>query len=523
MKIASLGKAILALAIVAVFLLWILGRNTATAQETVHDALLPKIEVLSDIHGKLGKSFRQPEKPTLVKFWASWCPLCLAELAPTEQWVTDPDLSAVNIITIASPDFLGEQNHADFVAWYSALDYPNLPVLLDDGGNLASSLGLGVYPSWVLLDSQGQVLRTIKGGLNKAQVLALIDNPQADIRQIQTHFYYPNTSGKASVMNKKTIYLAGGCFWGLEAYFERVPGVIDAVSGYANGKTANPSYEDVVYRNTGHAETVRVDYDADRLPLARLLRYYLRVIDPTSLNQQGNDRGTQYRTGVYYTDPSEAPIIQAALDSVAQKYHRPIVVENQALQGFYEAEDYHQDYLTKNPQGYCHIDVGLAQKPLEDEAPSTVQIDASRYHKPDVASLREKLDKQSFAVTQNAATERAFSHDYDQLFADGIYVDITTGEPLFSSKDKYQSHCGWPSFTQPIDAKVVRELPDNSYNMNRTEVRSRVGDAHLGHVFPDGPVDKGGLRYCINGAALQFIPLEAMKDAGYGDLIHSVK
>lgn len=508
-----------------IFSLWVYRQNIAVAQETHHNSLVKKINLLSDIHGNSGTKFRQPEKPTLIKFWASWCPLCLAELEPTAQWTQDGDLSSINIISIASPDYLGEKNQADFTRWYAALDYANLPVLLDNGGTLAESLGIGVYPSWVLIDTQGKVQRTIRGSLNKTQIKALIDNPQADISHKIQDFYRPKTSGKASVMNKKTIYLAGGCFWGLEAYFERIPGVIDAVSGYANGKTASPSYEDVIYRQTGHAETVRVDYDADILPLKDVLRYYLRVIDPTSLNKQGNDRGTQYRTGVYYTDPAEKPIIQAALDTVAKQYRQAIVVENKPLEGFYEAEEYHQDYLTKNPQGYCHIDVSLAKKPLDDESEKTSEltIDASLYHKSDESTLRQQLDKQSYAITQESATERAYSHNYHSLFAEGIYVDITTGEPLFSSKDKYESHCGWPSFTQPIEPNVVREYADNSHNMHRVEVRSRVGDAHLGHVFTDGPADKGGLRYCINGAALQFIPLEEMTSAGYGHLIQWLK
>ena len=332
-------------------------------------------------------------------------------------------------------------------------------------------------------------------------------------------------------MNSKTIYLAGGCFWGLEAYFERVPGVLDAVSGYANGKTANPSYEDVSHRGTGHAETVKVTYDPERISLADLLRYYFRVVNPTSLNQQGNDRGVQYRSGVYYTDPAERATIAAAFAEEQKKHTKPLVVENEPLAGFYEAEEYHQDYLAKNPNGYCHIDIRKADIPLEKpaampaktDANGEPEIDASKYHKPDAATLKKNLGAEAYAVTQNSATERAFSHEYDHLFAPGIYVDVVSGEPLFSSADKYNSGCGWPSFTKPINRAVVTEHDDTSFNMHRTEVRSRVADAHLGHVFPDGPKDKGGLRYCINGASLKFIPLAEMAQAGYGDLIETVQ
>lgn len=307
-------------------------------------------------------------------------------------------------------------------------------------------------------------------------------------------------------MHSKTIYLAGGCFWGLEAYFQRIPGVIDAQSGYANGTTENPSYEDVVHRNTGHAETVQVIYDADKLSLDDILQYYFRVIDPVSLNQQGNDRGTQYRTGIYYTDAAERAVITAALEREQKKYSQRIVVENMPLKHFYKAEEYHQDYLMKNPNGYCHIDIRKADEPLEKKV-SAVQKKAQ---------LRQILTPEQYRVTQENGTERAFSHAYDRLFQPGIYVDVVDGRPLFSSADKFDSGCGWPSFTRPIEAAAVTEHADNSYNMRRVEVRSRQADSHLGHVFTDGPQDKGGLRYCINGASLRFIPLEQMDIQGYG-------
>lgn len=334
-------------------------------------------------------------------------------------------------------------------------------------------------------------------------------------------------------MNAQTIYLAGGCFWGLEAYFQRIPGVIDAVSGYANGKGDQaPRYEDVIYRGTGHAETVKVTYDADRLNLDEILQYYFRVIDPTSLNKQGNDRGTQYRTGVYYTDAAQRPVIQAALDTEQKKYRQPLVVENLPLAHFHEAEEYHQDYLVKNPNGYCHIDITRADEPLPSKSSGDAGtgaearkkgFDLASYQKAPDAALKKTLTAEQYRVTQQSGTERAFTHEYDHLFEPGIYVDVVSGEPLFSSKDKYQSGCGWPSFTRPIEQAAVTESDDNSYNMHRVEVRSRAADSHLGHVFPDGPQDKGGLRYCINGASLRFIPQARMAEEGYGHLLKDVQ
>lgn len=242
------------------------------------------------------------------------------------------------------------------------------------------------------------------------------------------------------------------------------------------------------------------------------------MIDPTSLNQQGNDRGTQYRTGIYYTHSAEQAIIAQALQQEQQKYQQPLVVENLPLTHFYEAEEYHQDYLIKNPNGYCHIDIRLADQPLEKK---TFNMD--NYRKPSDETLKQRLTDEQYRITQQNGTERAFSHEYDHLFAKGIYVDIVSGEPLFSSKDKYDSGCGWPSFTRPIEQNALTKHDDHSYNMHRTEVRSRAADSHLGHVFPDGPSEQGGLRYCINGASLRFIPLERMEAEGYGAWIDKVR
>lgn len=324
----------------------------------------------------------------------------------------------------------------------------------------------------------------------------------------------PNHNIDYSKSKLKTIYLAGGCFWGIEAYMEKIYGVANAVSGYANGKTEKPSYQEVLHNDTGHAETVKVDYDPNKVSLTQLIDYYLLVVNPTSINQQGNDRGPQYRSGIYYTDAKEKEIIVNRLKHEQEKYDQKIVVEVKPLENFYEAEEYHQDYLKKHPDGYCHIDLSKANR---------VIIDPLKYPKPSKEELKKLLTEEQYAVTQNNDTEKAFSNLYWDNKEKGIYVDVATGEPLFSSSDKFDSGCGWPSFTKPIAKEVVTFHEDLSYNMKRTEVRSRVGDSHLGHVFNDGPKELGGLRFCINSSSIKFIPLNEMESKGYGYLKHIIR
>ena len=307
--------------------------------------------------------------------------------------------------------------------------------------------------------SQANIKQIKKASMSKTEV---IKQKQEDVKE----------------EDKREIYLAGGCFWGVEEYFSRVPGVLDAVSGYANGRSDTTKYE--LVSQTGHAETVKITYNVKKISLKEILLHYFRIIDPTSKNKQGNDQGTQYRTGVYYKDEADLDTINRVFDEIAKKYDKPLAVEKEALKNFIKAEDYHQDYLKKNPNGYCHIDVNQAAYPV---------IEANRY--------------------------------WDKFDA-GIYVDVVTGEPLFSSKDKFDSGCGWPSFTRPISPDVATYKEDKSFNMTRTEVRSRVGNSHLGHVFTDGPKDKGGLRYCINSLSIKFIPKAEMEEKGYGYLLDYV-
>ena len=360
-----------------------------------------------------------------------------------------------------------------------------------------------------------QISDIIKGGKSKR----MTESVNANMGTQESRFPdNPNKNVNYDKSQLREIYLAGGCFWGVEAYMARIYGVYDVTSGYANGNTENPTYEEVSYEHTGHAETVHVLYDPQRIALEDLLGYYFKIIDPTSSNRQGNDQGEQYRTGIYYVEEDDLPVIEKVFKEEQKKYTEPMVTEVEPLKNFTLAEEYHQDYLEKNPDGYCHIDFeNLGDQNMPNK------IDPSLYKKPSDAELKEQLTPLQYQVTQTGDTEYAFSNEYWDNFEPGIYVDIVTGEPLFSSTDKFESGCGWPSFTKPIQPDVVTYDEDDSYNMVREEVKSSSGDTHLGHVFEDGPVDKGGLRYCINSASIRFIPKSEMEKEGYGFLLSYIQ
>ena len=312
---------------------------------------------------------------------------------------------------------------------------------------------------------------------------------------------------------ENVIYLAGGCFWGIEHLMASIPGVIDAESGYANGRNPeDANYQTICSRDTGFRETVRVEYDPGQVSLDALLMAYFYVIDPTVQNRQGNDIGTQYQTGVYYTNDAAKETVEriAAIErSRSPEFH----VEIGPLLNYYPAEEYHQNYLANNPYGYCHI-------PMEEiRLFSSLRIDPGDYQKPAEEAIRDKLTAEQYYVTQESGTEYAFHNEFWNQFEKGIYVDIVTGEPLFSSTDKFESSCGWPAFSKPIEEPSIVEILDTSHGMIRTEVRSRAGNSHLGHVFENDPESPNGVRYCINSASLRFIPYAHMEAEGYGYLM----
>lgn len=318
---------------------------------------------------------------------------------------------------------------------------------------------------------------------------------------------------------KKNIYLAGGCFWGVSKYLKLIKGVVNIEVGYANGDSQKTSYETI--NKTNHVETVKVIYDDTKINLDFLLNSFYHIINPTSFNKQGNDEGTQYRTGIYYDNENDIKIIKKSISELQVYYQSKICIEVLALRNYVTAEIYHQDYLIKNPTGYCHIgkiNFDYA-KTLSD--PSFEKINL--YKKISDTTLKQLLTNEQYSVTQKNTTEKPFTNIYDKEFTRGIYVDITTGEPLFSSSDKYNSGCGWPSFSKPIKKELIQNIEDNTLLAPRTEVRSVTGNSHLGHVFNDGPKETGGLRYCINSASLKFIKESDLVKLGYKNYLKYLK
>lgn len=335
-------------------------------------------------------------------------------------------------------------------------------------------------------------------------IIALVscnNKKETDVKMEKNNVVDINKLGNASI---KDIYLAGGCFWGVEGYFQRLGGILETEVGYANGKTEETTYQRL--KETDHVETLHLKYDENKISLTEIVDHLFRIIDPTSLNKQGGDIGRQYRTGIYSNDEEVLEKVKELVDLKRDDYDKEIVVEIEKLNNYIQAEDYHQDYLIKNPTGYCHVDLTLADVPLYGE-----------YKKPSDEELKEKLTEEQYKVTQNAGTEMAFTSEYDNFYEKGIYVDVTTGEPLFSSEDKYDAGCGWPSFTRPLTSYTIDYEEDNSHGMKRVEVKSKSGNSHLGHVFEDGPKNEGGLRYCINGASLKFVSYDEMDEQGYGE------
>ncbi|EKB47743.1 peptide-methionine (R)-S-oxide reductase MsrB [Cecembia lonarensis] len=308
---------------------------------------------------------------------------------------------------------------------------------------------------------------------------------------------------------------AGGCFWCIEAPFEGIDGVIAVISGYSGGKEKNPTYEEVSNGKTGHREAVQITYDPDIISYSELLDIFWQQFDPTDEGGAFYDRGFQYSSAIFYHDNTQKNEAQKSLTKLeeAKVFDKPIVTPIIKYSNFYPAEEYHQDYYLKNPSEYYAYRRGSGRDAfIAKHWPVDLE---KKYTKPSDAELKKRLTKLQYDVTMHEATERAFANKYNDNKETGIYVCIVSGAPLFSSKDKYESYSGWPSFVKPIDARLIDKPTDSSYGMVRVEVRSKLGDSHLGHVFNDGP-DPTNLRYCMNSAAMRFIPKKEMEKEGYG-------